>query len=119
MKKEKIINISIIILCIVIFFSVYGYWSSKRYEKQKIFFVNSCVDTFYYDGAHNFNDLVDEFSRKLPSNTYTFIGREFGYDYIAEIETDNIEVFCENIYDFYREDLGEAEYDYCEEYRCK
>ena len=120
MKKEKILKTVLIILGIIIFFSVYGYWSSKRDEAQKIFFVNSCIDTFYYDNAYDLNEVVDDFVRELPSGIQKYIDKEFQEDYIANIDPAyNIESLCKTIFDFYSEALEENTYDHCESYRCR
>ncbi len=109
MKKEKITKIFIIIIALVVFSYTLHYWLSTRYEKQKEFFVNSCVNTFYYDDGFEFNKIVNDFKEELPLNIQNYIEKEFlgTGGYLAYIETKNIESLCKNIFDFYKEDIYE------------
>tara|TARA_B100000745_G_scaffold295907_1_gene240593 strand:- start:10321 stop:10782 length:462 start_codon:yes stop_codon:yes gene_type:complete len=118
MDKEKITNTVLIIFGVIVLFVVYGYWTSKQYEKQKTFFVDSCASTFY-EGRYNFNDLVDNFRQELPQGMQDYIGREFSYDYFSVIESGEVETLCEEIFIAHDESLGENTYDHCEEYRCR
>jgi len=119
MQKGKTTNILAIILGVVVVLVLYSYWSSSRYDKQKTFFVNSCVDTFYDTNGYGFNDVMYEFTNELPQGMQDYIGREFSNDYLSEISSENIESFCGGIYDLYREAREENRYDYCENYRCR
>jgi hypothetical protein len=120
MKKEIIIKTVLIIIVVIVVFTVPAYLSNKKYEAQKIFFVNSCIDTFYYDNSYELNTIVDDFVRELPSDIQKYIDKEFGEDYIATIDPKyNIENLCKNIFDFYKEAQEENTYDHCESYRCK
>ena len=121
MKREKIISFLIIIIAFVLFLYVYGYLKERGYQEKKVFFVNSCINTFYYDNGYGFNELVNDFTKELPIAIQDKIGREFlGWDgYVAYLDRENIENFCGHMFDFYQEDMEENTLDYCDEHICR
>ena len=120
-KKDKIINVLMIIVAIIIFSLIYGYFEEREYQEQKNFFINSCVKTFYYDNGYDLNELFGDFTEELPLSVKNGIENDFlGIDgSLAYLDEKKIENFCGRIYDFYKEDMEDDAYNYCDGHICR
>jgi hypothetical protein len=125
--KNKIINIALILIGIIIFFYIFNYYKNKQYEYKKDFFVSQCKMAFYDDSEYTESDeIISSFIKNMDKEVASQeikdkIEHWYNGDYIAYLDISIITNFCENFFVGYNERQEEESYrsDFCSNNICR